>query len=515
MSSLLARTSNPTEQVAIDGVSIDERTPPGGIRSIGNNQVCVIGEFERGPVDVITAIGSAKELADIFGGLGPDASGNFYKGALSLRQKGFSRLRVIRISNGTQATATVNFDESATDVLGVTANSPGAWGNGLSVAIEDATDGDATHCNVRIKQGGADVELLKNVDLGLVSDGEDLPVASDFVVLNRIATGRPDNVAATSLATGSDGTFADADYTGSASDDRGIRLLYGEGSSSIRWAFVGEHVSSAVNSELELMAITTKTKSVCLSGTQGQSVAAAVADAADYRSDRIRYAYPSGKIYVAEANNGLGGLVTVNLNSFHAALGAARAPGVDLAGPGENQANADRLAGLVSLDKQNLSRDDYITLNDNGVAGFVFAPELQRFTLRNDVTTSLTPGLETGKRRTMADFLQESIGRALVNFINLPMTADNKSQIKVAITEFLELLQSQGLLPTRQDLQQFAQENESLEPFDVDIVSGNSKANEAQGIFVVLLRVRIHASMRFIVLRTEIGEGVAITREAA
>ena len=70
----ILRTNNPASYTLVDGVVIDSRTPPSSILGIGNDIVCVIGEFQKGPVNAITDVGSAEEFGRIFGGFGPDAA---------------------------------------------------------------------------------------------------------------------------------------------------------------------------------------------------------------------------------------------------------------------------------------------------------------------------------------------------------------------------------------------------------------------------------------------------------
>jgi len=503
------RTNNPVDFTQVDGVYIDERKPPGAIKGIGNDIVAVVGEFERGPVDVITPIGSSQQLFQTFGDLGPDASGAFYKGALSLRNKQFSRLRVIRVSNASQVLATVTLDDgggSPVNVLQVDANSTGAWGNSLSVAVVAATDGDATHFNLQVLRDGVLAELHRNLDPTVIADSASYGIASDFVALTRLAaganSGRPVDVAATSLTTGSDGTFADSDYIGSPSDVRGLELLRAIGASNIRWVYAAEKTSLAVNAAILFLTQTTGNKIGIVADPAGTTLASATVSV--LRSDRIIYVYQHVDTFIPEANGGRGGLVRVAPTSFAAAALAALPPGRDPAGINSEPF----LTGIRAIEFPSLSRDDYITMNEQGIMGLQFTAERQRFGFRSGVTASITPGLETIERRTIADFLQESMGAGLVFFQNIQLSEENKLQVVGAITDFLEKQIRLGLLPSKEDLD-FGDDGK-LEPFIVDITSLNTAQQEATGLFIVLVRVRIFSSMRFLVLRTEIGEGVEI-----
>jgi len=505
------RTNNPVDFTRVDGVFIDERRPPGRIQALANDIVCVVGEFERGPVDEITAVGSSSEFARIFGSFGPDSSGAPYKGWLAVASKrfgsGFGRLRVIRVSNVTQVTATANLEDAAgtpVDVIRIDAQNPGKWGNRLSASIEAATDDVAGHFNLRVLFEGRQVEIHRNLDLASVADNEAFPLQSDWIVATRLAIGdgRPVNVSATALATGADGSFVDADVIGSSSDVRGLELLRAVDATNIRYVVVAENESANVNAALVTLAEDTKTKISCIAGPPSQTKAQAKTDVASYRSDRVVYAYPWVRIFVP----GVNGLVTVSPASFAAAAIATLPPGTDPAGVNSESL----LTGIRELADKSLNVNDYIDFAERGIMGLAFAAERERWKFWSGVTTSLDPSLQMILRRTMTDFLQESMGRFLTAFQNLPLRAETKESIKAAIEDFLERQQSLGLLPTARDLV-FADGN--LAPFEVDIVSGNTAEQEALGLFVVFVRVRIFSSMRFIVLRTEIGEGVELRVE--
>jgi hypothetical protein len=502
------RTTNPVDFSQVDGVYIDERKPPGPIRGIGNDVVCVVGEFERGPVNVITSIGSSQELFQQFGGFGPDASGNGYKGYIALLNKQFGRLRVIRVSNSMQVTAVKNIiDAMAENVLEVKADSPGLWGNSLSVSVEAASDGDAAKFNLVVKRNGLVVETHRNLAHATTTIGAFYAITSSYITAKKLAADRPANIADQALTTGADGTFADADYTGGPSDARGLELLKGTGASDIRWVFVAENNSATIKASLLSLVTGEKTKIAVIAGAAGDTPTQAATDVASYRSDRVVYVYPYVDTFVPDLNSGKGALMRVAPTSFAAAAMAALPPGRDPAGVNSE----DFLTGVKALAQPNLTRNDYVTFNEKGIMALQFAAERQRYSFRSGRTASLDTALQMVGRRTMADYLQESIAAALVFFQNAPLNEQTKLSIKGACEDFLERQVLLGLLPSREDLD-FGT-GEQLLPFEVDISSLNTPAQEATGLFIVSIKVRIFASARFIVLRTEIGEAVEITEE--
>lgn len=497
----IQRSTNPLDHLAVDGVYIDERKPPGLITGIANDQVCIVAHFERGPTNVITSISSERELRDTFGTIGPDAAGAFYPGILALRAKKFGRLKVVRVSSATMATAGTNLATAGPTTVRADAKSPGAWGNRLAIFVLPSTDSVSSHFNIDVEFDGVIVERFRNLDNAAIGVGDTLPITSNFVRLTKVSAGRPDDVSSQDFTTGVDGTPAAGDYIAA------IATLYTPEATNIRWVFAAcEGMSSglitSVNGALRDMAVGTGTKLVLLTGPFTQTKSQAITDVSSYRSDRVIYPYPAVDIFVPEAAGGIGALVRVGVNSFAAAVCSALPPGTDPA----SVDSEEFLVGIRATADKTLAHADYIALKEAGIMSLVVGERgLYRF--RTGCTASLDSALTQIARRTMADFLQESIARALVDYQNKPLNAINKLLIKSAAEGFLRRQQALGLLPTEEDLV-FGET--SLEPFTVDIISGNSPQSEALGQFVVILKVRIFPSMRFIVLRTEIGENVEI-----
>lgn len=509
-------SNNPADYTALDGVIVDERTPPAQIRGVPGNRVCLIGEFERGPVDVPTPFSDTSTFAKTFGGPGPDAAGAFYKGFLNAIGPVWPRgTYILRVSNSTQATSTVNLpDGSAVDVVQVDADSPGVWGDSLSVDVVDATDGVATHFDLVVKRNGTVVERHRNLDLASVGNGELLVTSSDYVVVSRIAAGdgRPANDADVDLTGGSDGTFADADYTGGPADARGIQVLYGASWSDIRWVCTADRNTATVNAALYSLVTSGAIKNAIVAGLAADTPTDAVTGVASYRSDRVGYAYPHGKVSLAQANGGAGGLVNVSLAPFVAAIMATIPPGANPAGSvGERY-----LRRLRDLTNNTVSLVDLEDFRTQGIMGVAKGLQSQSFRIRSGVTSSLVSGRKNMARRTIADYLQVSISEFLVSFANKAINTENKLQAKSAIEDFLDRTIALGLLPSAEDLNENRPEGSpALAPYEVDIASANSPASEATGTFIIILRVRTFATMDFIVLRTEIGENVEVRLDEA
>jgi phage tail sheath protein FI len=111
------------------------------------------------------------------------------------------------------------------------------------------------------------------------------------------------------------------------------------------------------------------------------------------------------------------------------------------------------------------------------------------------VDPSVYPELRNISRRRMADFIQDSLANRLQVYVKKIMSATNKNACVGEITAFLESLKR----------------DERIADYSVDPKNGNTPEKLAQGIFTILVSVRLLASMDAIVLNTEIGETVNIT----
>jgi hypothetical protein len=145
-----------------------------------------------------------------------------------------------------------------------------------------------------------------------------------------------------------------------------------------------------------------------------------------------------------------------------------------------------------------LGIQEYIRLKASGImagrndedAGFIF---------QSGVTTSLLSGQTTINRRAMADFLEDSGAKAISRFSKLPITDQWKGDILAMLDSFLS-----DLLSTNNPAAQ------RITEFSLDDKSGNTSSLEAQGIFVVIGRVRTLATGDYIVFQVQAGPGVNI-----
>jgi len=235
----------------------------------------------------------------------------------------------------------------------------------------------------------------------------------------------------------------------------------------------------------------------------------AIADVAQYRSDRLYYTTIPMKLYVPEiaargTDGGIGftanGVIDVGADTALATLCASLAPEED---PGQQTALLGAWLGLGDV-ANDYTIETYTAFRRAGICAprrDTFAPGLF---FQSGVTSSTESGRTEIQRRNMADFVQDSLA-----IISLPYSKRNPTQqIRSAfigdVDSFLATLKSEEN-PDRQRIVNYA----------IDSRSGNSPESEAMGIFRILVKVRTLSSMKFIEIPVEIGAGVVITDVAA
>jgi len=152
---------------------------------------------------------------------------------------------------------------------------------------------------------------------------------------------------------------------------------------------------------------------------------------------------------------------------------------------------------LGSVPKLNMG--DYITFRQYGIA----APRKDRssgWQFQSGITTSLTANQKNINRRRMADEVQDSLAALYEKFSKLPLTIALKDQIDSETVAYFN-----GLLSPNNPAAQ------RIEGFLVDSKSGNTASLNAQGIYVVITKVRMLGMADDIVIQSEVGPTVSVT----
>lgn len=479
------RSTNPTDWNAVDGIIIDEVAPPSSVNGVPANVAILVGQFERGPTNVLTQVSSVGDLYGMFG------NNLNYSGNVALLNKKFSTLKIVRVlaaSGGAAAAHT--FLHSATQIITFAAKYPGAYGNNIQVTIaagsssgskytvHDANPGavwpDEVYDNVLITSSSAALQALF---------GNSNLIAVPTVVAS---SSEPDTIAATNLSTGSDGSVADTDY------QTAITAQQVEAAGNILFL---DSYNTTRNGYLKTSMAATTDRMCVICGAAGDSVSTAVAAVASQRDTdgRIIYAFP----YVFTTVNGVN--TKVNPASFYAALLSQVAPNIDPAWA----ANAQYLSGINGLELS-LQRSDYVSLAAAGISAFENDSDIG-IKLKSGVVTQI---VDTSKlmvaRRRMSDFLTYSIAKFLKQYQNAVNSADNRTAAVAAIQDFNRRMELEGMVPKDSEVN-------NGKASIVDGVSLNTNSSIAQGYFKILYKRRIYSSMRYIVLQAQIGESVVVT----
>lgn len=478
------------------GVNILEETPPGGVRGTGTNKVAVVGHFPWGPVDEATEITSNAELFDTFAPLPFDVLDDWASLKAFINKTFPNTVQVVRISPAAAAVATYAFEDTGpTDSVDVTARYPGSVGNQIKVAwtvnADDATARDAT-VTIGTKYSATYKRVATIVAAALVVTDPGDPYV-EFAKATG-ATAVPAAIAATSLAGGADGTPVAGDYS------TGI-AVFEDASVEFNVGFVAEPDSALiddVNDAIKLFVDTYSRGVWVLCTPAAQAAATAKTYVADYRSDRLVYAWP--RVKTVNAYDPDRAEVTVDGAAFAAAAIASVDPEISPGGaPG-----APFLRGITGLE-QAASLLTLNDLNDSGIAPWFMSTALAGAILHRGVTTSLTAGLTKIFRRRMTDFLVQSIAGRLEYWVGRPLDLDltNRALGTVTGPEIGEVRQFLSDLVDRGRIRQF-----SLDPF-----GANVQTNIDDGQWVILLLVKLISAQEEIVLRAAIGESVQISTE--
>jgi hypothetical protein len=227
------------------------------------------------------------------------------------------------------------------------------------------------------------------------------------------------------------------------------------------------------------------------------------------RDERVDYTFPGAQTFVPEAvgfslKGADGALYTNGLLDTAAHMWLASV--LSILPPERNPGQAgtpgsEVLSNVIAIQRgvSGLQQADYIQYRAKGIvalrndrtAGFIF---------QSGVTTSLTSGQKNINRRRMADYIEDSLAQRYVQFSKQPLTNALKDTIVGETDAFLGGLLSVNNPPAQR-----------INGYIIDDKSGNTPNTEAQGIFVVIAKVRTTPTADFIVLQCEIGEAVKVT----
>jgi hypothetical protein len=477
------RSNNPADFDDIDGIVVDESAPPSSVAGVATNVVCMVGQFERGPATLQGAFDSIGEIQELYG------KSDTYSGSVALKNKKFGGLKLIRVVASDAVKASKAFQSSTTDRVTFTAKYAGVYGNSITVTIESGT---TTGKKYTVKDTSANAvlptEVYDNVAITAITAATFAASKLVDVTVNSTAA-EPTNASATALALGADGTVADTDY------QTAIAVAAVEGACNVLFL---DAYNSTRNGYLKTHAAATQDKMCILSHAENDSVSTITTDLGNCRDSDGRLLYAVNWLQTTVA----GVSVYTSPASWMASILSQTAPNVDPA----FAKNVQYTAGATGV-KTNYTRSQHITLMQAGACVFEFDADLG-IKPKAGVTTQI---VDTSKvpvlRRRMADYLTQSAGRFLKNYQNAVNSADNRRAIKSAILAFVNQNERDGMLPKDSEVSDGKAKLVDVDSLNTPTVVGN-------GFCYVLWKQRIYSSMRFLVLKAEIGTTVSVQEQA-
>lgn len=525
MSTDVIFTSDPSKFTKLEALYVVERDPPGFIEGRDLSRVLMFGKCLRGPLSTQLITSKSRFLQvyggrDLLGGSGSIANEVWR----ALLNKKFGAIYVRRVCAAAAATSSFNaetgLDGAGTEVLKISATSPGLWGTYVQWKITDATDGDSNRFNLTVRYLGDEI-IYENLDISSTNDNTAVVLGDDianWVVLTKLAAGRPANSASITQVDfvaardsnnfvylkdigaaytgtdGTDGSLAASDYTGVLSEVTAV-----QGPSVVLCPdsledTVGSSNQATLNTAIVAKALTVSDRIFLVwSGKTDRTAAQEIVllDAQiTTKTDRIVWCYNAAKTIDPE----MGVKVFSGPHVWLASI--LSQTDVDIH-PGSSQAS-QFLSGIAQLAFEGLENSDLELLRAAGISTLERLPD--RFQFRSGVVTLKTAGKTEITRRRMADFIQLSASDRLRNFVKDKGIPENRAQIFAELAGFLQELKDAKRI---------------VEDFSIDQDSVNTHAMRARGVEKIFTAVDLIDHMLSIVLETQIGSGVVIESSAA
>lgn len=477
------RTTDPTAFDDVDGIIINESAPAPNVAGVAANIAILVGQSQRGS-DELTEVGS---IGEYFENYGKDSTKGIDK---ALKNKKFGRLKLIRVVASDAVLATKAFQSSSTDRITFSAKQgKGSYGNNIQVKIESGSSAGKKY-TIHDANTGAVLpdEVYDNIEITAITS-ETFAASKLITATVNSTAAEPSNASFTNLASGSNGTVANSDY------ETAIAKAAVEGSGN--FLFLDEYNSTRCG-YLETHAADTQDKMVIMAGAEGDSVATAISDVANYRDSdgRVIYAYP----WVQTTIDGVS--TYTSPAAWLASILSQTAPHIDPA----YASNVQFTVGATGL-KTKLTRAQFIQMKEAGICAFELDEDLGGIKPKSGIVTQISNSSKvTILRRRMADYLTNSVGKFLKNYQNAVNSKQNRSLVKGAILSFVDSLERDGILPKDNEVS-------SGKAKLVDVESLNTDNSIAAGFFKILWKQRIYSAMRYIVLQAEIGESVVVTEQ--
>ena len=285
-----------------------------------------------------------------------------------------------------------------------------------------------------------------------------------------------------------------------------INIIWSSRTSSTLRSYAQANADSAAGRQAGRMAIINPELTVQVLNTV---IGAASPGVGAVRAERTIYTWPGAQTFILEANNfrirtadgnsNTIGTVDLPASSWLASIMSILPPERN---PGQSADPVGKIMSSVSAYQTGtpkLGLNEYLAIKSQGICALRHDKD-EGFLFQSGITTSLTSGQTNINRRRMADFIEDNQAAILQKWSKLPQTTANKDAALGEVAAFLEDL----LSPNNPAAQR-------INAYSVDDKSGNTPALAAANIWVLISKVQLTPLMNFIVVQSEVGEGVVIS----
>lgn len=518
------------EILAIEGVVIVDRLPPGVTIGRQTGRLALVGEWPRGPVLTPIEATNAQTIRDVLGSislgcqdpLAASAAQRFSNGnaAVWLRGKRFKSLVLVRPDLRLVGTVTITVSGTPSPLTaaltipgGTRIRNPATPAQEFALADDLVIPaGTALPFTSAAQRVVSTLGTTGTIALVTQVDANDLFAAGigAGTALPSLTVASANAAALTVLNSAAiDAAYVaaiNATLPGPESMDLVDIIASARQSTAIRAALLANAVAASRSS----------TGRIALLRAPAGTLPAAAIGAADpgvgaNRGDRAIFCYPHFSQYIPELA-ALDPTAAVTPSTIVIGGDAAAANVLSILAPERNPGQAteelsyirDLETGLTGAGLPTaFTEADYRSFKAAGIMALRRDPRLGIWTFMSGVTAvnpTAFPQLAPVKRRRMADFCQDSLAGLALRYAKLPATEDRVDSLVGEIAAFLEILKS----PTNPAAQR-------IRDYAIDPDGGNTEATIALGIRVIIVRIRLLDTMDDIVLQVEAGETVSVT----
>ena len=488
-------SNNQADWTALEGLYINKLSPDKAITGVSLNRVGFATACVRGPLVPQTI--PAEQFSAYYGGRDYGSGGAIIgKGWSAIQNKKWGNITVCRAAASDAATAShVLATATPTTIATLYANNCGAWGNGVTADVADATDGVSTHWNLTIHYLGAS-KTYQNLNTTAGNDnladvlGNSI---NNLVSLVKNADGRPANATGIALAGGTEGTIAASDYV------KALNLI--AAFPGVACCLVPETAVDANNSAINA-------RLVALAPLNPDRVFLAWAGKTNVYTDEITQ--KAAQITTSSKNlqwcyNEGSELDPSNANTVWTpphVLKAAILSQTDVSIHAGDEDNLGLTASVTGVRYESLDRDTLILLKQAGISTLQKCEGGFRFGSDVDTTATATNDSQFPDERA-SQYLIQSVADACRHDVRKKATKSRKRSMVTKITDFLAADQKAEHVVDATD--------PDLGPgFIVDDKSTNSAFTKARHEHHILWRVRLIDHLLYLVFDTDIRTGMTI-----